>query len=70
MYQHKNGSWSLELHGICYREMAELGKMLVELGTTGEYNGEGYDLDTLNVEFDASTGELVFTDDYLGLDKE
>lgn len=57
-----NGSWSLDLGGICYRELWKLGEMLAELGDKGTYNGEEIDLDGLGAEFNASTGEVYLTE--------
>ena len=57
-----NGSWSLDLGGICYRELWELGEMLAELGEKGTYEGEKVDLEGLGAEFDANTGDVYLTE--------
>lgn len=62
MIKYDNGSWTLELGGICYRELWELGQILTELGDKGSYNGRDYDLETLTANFDASTGDVFITD--------
>ena len=62
MEKYDNGSWSLDLGGICYRELWELGEMLAELGDKGQIYGEKIDLDGLGAGFNASTGEVYLTE--------
>lgn len=58
-----NGSWELDLGGICYREMYQLGKMLMELGEKGSLYGQDFDIDTLKAVFNSSMGDVVLFDE-------
>lgn len=62
MEKSSNGSWSVNLNGICYRELYELGKMLTELGERGNIYGTELDLETLEAGFDSRTGEVFLFD--------
>lgn len=57
-----NGSWELDLGGICYKEMYELGRLLTQLGEKGNIGGEEFDLETLHAKFNANTGEVDLYD--------
>lgn len=56
------GSWDLDLGGICYREMWELGRFLTQLGEKGHIGGKELDLGTLHAGFNANTGEVYLYD--------
>lgn len=67
-----DGSWGIDLGGICYREMWELGRLLTELGDKGKISGKQFDLDTLRAGFNSYTGEVFLYDEdgNTTLDKE
>ena len=64
MNHYDNGSWELDLGGICGRELYILADLLKELARTGEVNGVEFDADTLKARFDSSTGDVDLYDDY------
>lgn len=51
-----------KLHGICYREMAMVAKLLAELAEKGEVFGVEFDLDTLEIHFNEHTGDVDLVD--------
>lgn len=57
-----NGSWDIDLGGMCYREMYELGKLLMQLGDKGNIDGQEYDLDTLRAHFDSFKPDVYLYD--------
>lgn len=63
MQQFKDGSWELNLSGICYRELWELGELLQELGDKGQIAGAKFDLGTLRARFDAKKPEVYLLDE-------
>lgn len=62
MRKYDDGSWDINLNGICYRELWELGQLLTELGDKGSLGGVEYDLETLRARFNASTGDVYLYD--------
>lgn len=62
MQKSSNGSWIIELNGICYREMYRLGELLMELGEHGNIGGTVFDLDSLEAGFDANEGDVFLYD--------
>lgn len=63
MKLYKDGSWTLDLGGICYRQLWELGQMLAELGDKGELAGAKFDLSTLKAEYNSHTDEVDLSDE-------
>ncbi len=59
----QDGSWELNLGGICFRELQELGELLVELGSKGRCAGQEFDLETLHASFDAKKPEVYIWDE-------
>lgn len=57
-----NGSWRIDLGGICYREMWELGCLLEQLGDKGNIDGVEFDLENLEAIFDSYEPEVFLTD--------
>lgn len=57
-----DGSWDLDLGGICYRELYELGRFLAKLGAKGNVDGTEFDLDTLHAKFNPHTGDVDLYD--------
>ena len=62
MRKYDDGSWDINLNGICYRELWELGELLAELGDKGSLDGVEYDLGTLRAGFNASNGNVYLYD--------
>ena len=62
MQHYKDGSWELDLGGICSRELNELGELLKELGEKGEIARTKFDLETLHARFDAKKPEVYLID--------
>lgn len=62
MTHYQDGSWDLDLGGICYRELWLLGQLLVELGEKGEIDRTKFDLETLEARFDAKKPEVYLID--------
>ena len=63
MEHYPNGSWKLNLNGICYRELWELSEMLAELAEKGNVGGVELDLSTLYARFDANLGTVELFDE-------
>lgn len=57
-----DGSWDIDLGGIAYRELYELGELLMELGDKGNISGEEYDLDSLRAHFDSKKPDVYLYD--------
>ena len=57
-----DGSWDIDLGGMQYREMWELGQLLTELGDKGNIGGTEYDLDTLRAHFDSHKPDVYIYD--------
>ena len=62
MRKYDDGSWDINLNGICYRELWELGQLLTKLGDEGKLNGVEFDLETLRANFNSYTGEVYIYD--------
>lgn len=62
MKKYADGSWALDLGGICFRELWELGELLRDLGDKGEIAGIKFDLETLEARFDAKKPEVYLID--------
>lgn len=63
MQRYADGSWELDLGGVCFRELEELGELLKELGEKGEIARTKFDLETLRARFDAKKPEVYLLDD-------
>ena len=64
MKHYENGSWELDLGGICARELYILADYLKELARVGEIDGVEFDNETLKARFNALTGDVDIYDDY------
>lgn len=51
-----------KLHGICFKEMAEVAEMLATLAEYGEIEGTKFDLDTLEIHYDENNAEVNLVD--------
>ena len=49
--------------GMGFRELGELAEMLTELADKGELYGQKFDLDSLKIEYNPYTPEVVLFDD-------
>lgn len=56
------GGYCVDLGGMCFREIEELGHLLVELGNTGKIDGKEFDLENLTAVFDSTKPEIFITD--------
>lgn len=64
MEHYPNGSWKLNLNGICARELWLLSELLAELADKGNVDGVELDLATLYARFDSHLGSVELFDEY------
>lgn len=64
MKHYENGSWELDLGGICYAELRQLADLLSELAEKGNVGGVEFDYETLHAVFDATTADVDLWDNY------
>ena len=70
MKHYQDGSWELDLGGICARELYALADYLKELAETGEIGGVEFDNETLKARFNSHTGDVDIYDDYGNITEE
>lgn len=64
MKHYENGSWDLDLGGICYAELRQLADLLSELAEKGSACGVEFDYETLHAVFDSTTADVDLYDAY------